>query len=441
MNAGGDARQAAAPRPRRRLRWLVALIALLLAGGIGLHWLSRPQQVSGLILQQAGKALGLVITAGSAEYRLRGTPMLEWRDMDARQPGASAPVLTAQRLRISLPWSTIRSRGTQLAIDRIELDAPVLHLAALQAWLASRPRSDAPMRIPDLDNGLHVRDGRLDGGDWQIEAIRIAVPELHPDQPLQGSVAGRYRDAGTRVVAELAVQLAQPAFDTQLQAAGPLRIEQDTWQMQGHAQLSGPLRMADGDVHLAPATFGYSASIQSGDTRLPLRLGAHGPFGYDDGIVRWGFSSLLLRGREPDSLIPELRSRGAIAYGQRLVLRLHGQLDAWPAAWPALPPPLGSQTSPLPFALNYVGKANLGDVASLQVRRDATRFAARFRLPQVLDWLDAPAAGSPLPPLDGQLDTPELQVAGATLQGVQITLDDPDIPDQPAPAADAATTP
>lgn len=441
MNADGDARQADAPRPRHRLRWLVTLITLLLAGGVGLHWLSRPQQVSGLILQQAGKALGLVITAGSADYRLRGTPMLELRSVDARQPGAAVPVLTAQRVHIALPWSMIRSRGAQLAIERIELDAPILHLAALQAWLASRPPSDAPLRIPDLDDGLLVRDGRLDAGDWQIEAIRIHVPELHPGQALQGSVAGQYRDAGTKVASELAVTLSEPSFDTELKATGPLRIEQDTWQMQGHAQLSGPLRIADGAVLLAPATFGYSAAIHNGDTRLPLRLGAHGPFGYGDGIVRWGLSSLLLRSDEQDSLIPELRSRGAIAFAKRLVLRLHGQLDDWPSTWPALPPPLGNQTAPLPFALDYVGKANLGDVASLQVRREATTFAARFRLPQVLDWADAPAAGSPLPPLDGRLETPELQIAGATLRGVQITLDDPDISDPSAPAADTATTP
>lgn len=441
MNASDDVRQADAPRPRHPLRWLVLLITLLLAGGVGLHWLSRPQQLSGLILQQAGKALGLMITAGSADYRLRGTPMLELRDVDARQPGAAVPVLTTQRVRIDLPWSTIRSRGAQLAIERIELDAPVLNLAALQAWLASRPPSDMPLRIPDLDAGLQVRDGRLDGGDWQIEAIRIHVPELHPGQVLQGSVAGQYRDAGTKVATELAVTLSEPSFDTELKATGPLRIEQKTWRMEGHAQLSGPLRMDDGAVQIAPTTFGYNATIHSSDTRLPLRLGAHGPFGYGDGIVRWGLSSLLLRSDEPDSLIPDLQSSGSIAFGQRLVLRLHGQLDDWPSTWPALPPPLGNQTAPLPFALDYVGKANLGDVASLRLQREATTFAARFRLPQVLDWADAPAAGSPLPPLDGQLDTPELQIAGATLQGVQITLDDPDISDPSAPAADTATTP
>lgn len=440
MNAGtspGDA-----PLPRRRLRrWLIGLLGLLLLAGLGTHWLSRPQHLDGLILQQTGKALGLVITADSADYRLRGTPMLELRGVDARQPGAAMPVLTAQRLHVALPWSTIRSRGADLTIQRIELDTPVLHLAALQAWLASRPSSDAPMRIPDLDNGLHVRDGRLDAGDWQIEAIGIEVPSLHPSQPLRGTVAGQYRDAGTRVFADLAVALSEPAFDSDLQASGPLRIEQDSWRIDGHARLTGPLRIADGDVRITPATFGYSAVIQTGDSRLPVRLGADGPFGYVDGIARWGLSSLLLRGREPDSLIPDLRSSGAVAVGQRLVLRLHGQLADWPAAWPALPPPLGSQTSPLPFALAYVGETNLGDVAALQLRRQATAFAARFRLPQIMDWVDAPADGSPLPPLDGQLDTPELQIAGATLQGVQITVDDPGIPDPSDPASDTAATP
>ena len=72
--------------------------------------------------------------------------------------------------------------------------------------------------------------------------------------------------------------------------------------------------------------------------------------------------------------------------------------------------------------------SDFADVASLRLRRDATRFDARFRLPEMLAWLDDVATGTPLPPLRGSLSTPKLEVAGATLEGVEIELDDPAIP-------------
>jgi hypothetical protein len=93
-----------------------------------------------------------------------------------------------------------------------------------------------------------------------------------------------------------------------------------------------------------------------------------------------------------------------------------------------LPAPLDRSTSPLPFALDYAGTPDFADVARLRLARDATRFDARFRLPAVLQWIDAGAA-SPLPPLDGTLSTPRLDIAGAQLEGVEATLDDETLSD------------
>ena len=67
------------------------------------------------------------------------------------------------------------------------------------------------------------------------------------------------------------------------------------------------------------------------------------------------------------------------------------------------------------------------------MRRDDTALDARFHLPAVLDWIDAGAGGSPLPPLQGTLRTPRIDIAGAKLEGVEIELDDPAIPSQPQP--------
>ena len=82
--------------------------------------------------------------------------------------------------------------------------------------------------------------------------------------------------------------------------------------------------------------------------------------------------------------------------------------------------------SPLPFSLRYAGQADLSDVASLRLQRDATEFDGRFKLYDVLGWIDQ-AGGSPLPPMDGHLHSPELEISGAVLEGVDIVIDDEDV--------------
>ena len=155
------------PPPRRRRRTWVVLIVSLALLALALHWFSRPQRVADLILAQAGDALDLEITAaGASDYRLYGSAMLVIRDVVVREPKSKALVLRAERLLLELPWSTIRSRGADLTVKRVELDAPVLDLAALQKWQASRPPSE-PARMPRLTDGLHIVRGEVIGGGWR----------------------------------------------------------------------------------------------------------------------------------------------------------------------------------------------------------------------------------------------------------------------------------
>src|SRR5690606_39744052 len=106
-------------------------------------------------------------------YSLRGTPTLVVRDLVARQPGAAEPVLRAGRVYLSLRWSTLRSRGADLTLERVELDAPRLDLGALQRWRASRPPS-GEVRIPTLTGGLHVVRGEVIGAGWSVDRIAIS---------------------------------------------------------------------------------------------------------------------------------------------------------------------------------------------------------------------------------------------------------------------------
>jgi hypothetical protein len=94
---------------------------------------------------------------------------------------------------------------------------------------------------------------------------------------------------------------------------------------------------------------------------------------------------------------------------------------------------LGQSDAPLPFALDYAGSNDLSDVVTLQLKREDTAFDGRFRLPEMLAWKDRGENGSPLPPLSGTVSTPRVEISGATLEGVQIEMQDPDLPAGPAP--------
>ncbi len=426
--------------------WLALVVALTVLLLVLLNYFLQPRQVARLLLDRTGKALGLEIAAtGKPEYGLRGTPVLILRDLVAREPGAGKPLLRAKRLYIALPWSTIRSRGDVLDATRIELDAPILDLPALQHWLATRPSSRK--RLPTLTDGLQIRDGRIlndvaSGHAWRIDGIDVDLPRLASDQPVHARLRGRYLDPPLAMPVDLAVAIEQPEAlfrgrTTGFAIAGHASIQhQGDWTLPATVILSGPLTMGAGELQLTPARVGVAASFQAsghgaGNTRLPFSLGMHGPLRFKGATWTFAPATVVLHGRadDPDKdLVPSLAARGQLALGARLVVGLQGSIDGWPKAWPALPPPISQSESPLAFTLGYAGTTDLSQVATLRLRRDRSRFNGLFRLPDVTAWVGDGHATSPLPPLEGKLVTPELEIAGARLQGVEVIFDDPDVP-------------
>ena len=408
------------PARRRLLRiTAIAAIALALLAAITV-WLMQPPRATAFLLNRVGDALGLRITAsGTAEYRLRGTPQLVLRNVVAQRPGDATSLLRAERVFVSLPWRTIRARGDDLTVQRVELDAPVLDVPALQRWQATRPPSET--RIPTLRNGLRIVRGRIDNDDWRIDGIDVELPSLSPTTPVSAKLRGRYLDPPTRIPFDLDIALSKPENDAGIAAIGGMTIEGDGWTLPARVRLSGPLHLGGDEVRMSPAKIGMSARYVSDASDMPFVLGAYGPLLFDEGVWSLDPASLVLRG---EGSIPSAAARGAIALGRRLVLRLQGEIAAWPQAWPVLPPPLSASTSPMPFALDYAGRVDFSDLATLQVRRDDTSLDARFHLPVVLDWINADAGGSPLPPLQGKLRTPRVEIAGAQLEGVEIEFDD-----------------
>jgi hypothetical protein len=414
---------------RRRIVLIVIVVALLLLALL-LRTALQPEHATRLVLDQAGKALGLEITAASGEYRLRGTPQLVLHDVVAREPGAT-PLLRAKRIYLSLPWSTIRARGSDLTVRRIELDAPGFDLPAYQHWVAKRPPS--ARRIPTLTDGLRIRDGRIDNDDWDVDGIDADLPSLYPDRPAQARLRARYLDPPLAIPVDLVAALSHPSAlaanaATGFATRGHITIERGDWRLPATIALSGPLQLGKDELRIIPAHLGLAARYESGKTALPFTLGLHGPLRFDEATWLLAPVGVALHGQGP---LPTFNARGALALGRRLVLQLDGRIAQWPETWPALPAPIGQSTSELPFVLHYIGRSDLSEIAALHLERDATVFDGRFRLPVVLAWIDAKKL-SPLPPLDGHVTTPRMEISGAQLEGVEVTVDDAALPDDDA---------
>ncbi|MDQ3287936.1 MAG: hypothetical protein M3Q42_06675 [Pseudomonadota bacterium] len=405
---------------RRVIVWIV-LAALLLAIPLGLYWLAQPERVAGVILGRLGDSLGLEITAsGDSSYGLRGTPELVVRDIVVRQPGADTPLLLAERIRLSLPWSTILSRGEDMVAQRLEIDAPRLDIDALQRWRETRPPS-AETRIPTLEDGLRIVRGSVIGSGWTLDGFDLSLPSFAPGEPIAAAASGRLQAGTTAVPFDLQIALTTPAFDAALGVAGMVTVVTPDWRLPMRLKLGGRLHDGDDGMGLDHLKMGAHARLVEGDSQSPFVYGLAGRLRYHEDRVSIEPLGLVIRGQDS---IPTLDASGAFAWQQDLALDLDGTLPRWPDTWPALPPPIGQSDSQLPFQLRYRGPADLSGDTALQLRRDATRFDARFRLPDVLAWIDAAADGTPLPPIDGSLTTPKLEITGATLHGVEIQFED-----------------
>lgn len=408
---------------------LAAAAALLLLLVLAVQFVLQPDRVAGFVLGALGDALGLEITAtGGSEYRLRGGPVLVVRNVAVREPGAATPLLRAQRVYVAVPWSTVRSRGARLDITRIELDAPVLDVPALQRWLASRPPGGA-QRMPTLSEGLEVQGGRVLGEGWRIDGLRLSLPRLLPGRPVGASLAGRLAAGELSARFDLAAAMTEPANDAGTAIAGTVTAASGAWRLPARLRASAQLHFGDDGIRSRRLRARLAARYESGATRLPFAFALDGPLLLRGGTAALAPAGFALRG---GGLVPELEAGGALAYGKRLLVDLDGRLADWPEAWPALPPPLGASDAPLPFVLDYLGQADLSDPAHLRLQRDDTRADVHLRAPEVLTWVESFDTGSPLPPLRGRVSTPRIEVAGAQLEGVEIEFDDPTLPG-PAP--------
>lgn len=422
---------APAPSAPRRLRWLrLLLIALVLmiAAALLVQLLLPPERALRLALARLEPTLGLRITFdGDVEYRLRGTPQLIVRDVRIAMPGSDAaavPMLHAERMLLSLPWKTIRSRGADLEIARVELDAPRLHLPSLLRWLDARPPGDG--KVPTITDGVRIVRGRLDSDDWYVDGFTLDLPALHADQAIDVQIGGTAHLDALQAPFQLRVHADRAVDARDLQARGTLALVHASGRLDTTLQANATRIDADNPgFALSPLRIAVDARWQGADASdpLPFVLGLHGALhaGGDGNVLGLAPMGIALRG---EGVVPDLLAGGRVALGDRLSLALDGRIAHWPDAWPALPQPLSDSTAPLPIALRYDGPADVSAPIALQLEHEHARFDGEARIAAMLGWFDALATGSPLPPLRGQLTADRVEVSGAVLQDVEIIFDD-----------------
>ncbi|MCD9005943.1 hypothetical protein LDO31_06800 [Luteimonas sp. XNQY3] len=426
-----DVAPAPEPSAPRRLRWLrliaIALV-LAIAAALLIHLLLPPERALRLVLARLEPTLGLRISfEGEVEYRLRGTPQLVVRDVGIAAPGSDTPdvpMLQAERMLLSLPWKTIRSRGADLEISRVELDAPRLHLPSLLRWLDARPPGDG--KLPAITGGVHIVGGRLDGDGWHVDGLALDLPALHADRAIAAQVAGTAHLDALQAPFRLRLHADRAVDARDLQARGTLALVHASGRLD--TTLQADAARIDADMPgfaLSPLRIALDARWQGADAAdpLPFVLGLYGALhvGGDGSVLGFAPMGIALRG---EGVVPDLIAGGRIALGERLTLALDGRIAEWPDAWPALPPPLSNSTQPLPFALRYDGPADASAPIALQLEHEHARFDGEARITAMLGWFDALPTGSPLPPLRGQLTADRVEVSGAVLQGLEITFDD-----------------
>jgi len=397
---------------RRWRRWLSAL-ALLAVLAASLPWLLPPERIADLLLRQIGPGLQLEISrSGKAAWRLRGGPMLEIYGLEISEIGADTPWLAAERALIAVPWRTVRGLGQVLDATRIELDAPILELAALRHWLDTRTPGAGDAPLPTVAEGIYLRNGELHADGWQIDGISIQVQRIAADAPVRGKLLGRYTDHATQAEIDLRLALTRPAPSAGAAIVGAARIQRDNTAIPLQFTLSAPLR--HGRIRQASLALTGEFST-TGTAALPFTLNIRASPDFGDTIALSPLA-LELTGSGP---LPSLTASGSAAFAEELAIQLDGELPHWPAAWPALPAPL-DQRGAFGFSLDYTGAADLSGLLHLHLDHGPTRLDAAIGPQQLSHWLTR-APTSPLPPLQAHLSTPTLELPGVTLSGVEIT--------------------
>lgn len=366
---------------KRARRIWIFLIGFGLMLGIGAWWVNlqlEPTRLTSTVLGKIGEELNLKFQFdGKPSYAMKPEPRLVLPNLRVINPADDKVFLSAKRVEISLPWSTIL--GDTPHITRIEADDPVLNFPGLQAWQATRPVT--PFKVPTFTNGLEINNGQFLDAGYSINNIQLTLPHLEDQQPVEADVSGEFEKDKTKI------------------------------------SFKGPLTIAKAGLN-SGFTLDSKGELNFGDKPMPYQIKTSGDFASLEKSFDIKTKALGLASESP---LPNLQAELDLSFGETLKMDSRGIIAEWPKDWPALPAPLNKQTKNIPFQLAYAGKSDFSDAISLKLDIEQNKFSSSLKIAEVQTWL-AKSDGSPLPPLQGQFDIPVIQLDGVSLEGVSIEI-------------------
>jgi hypothetical protein len=338
----------------------------------------EPTKLTHTVLGKIGEELKLKFTfEGIPSYAMKPEPRLILPNLKVANPSDNKIFLSAKRVEISLPWSTIL--GDTPHITRIEADDPVLDFPGLRAWQATRPSK--PFEIPTFTSGIKINNGQWLDGTYSIRNIQLSLPHLENQQPIKAKISGVFLQNKTSIGFNGALGIAKAGLDSgfTLESTGKLNL---------------------------------------GDSPQPYQLKAAGNYASLEKSFAIRADTLSWTSNSP---LPNLQGTLNLDIGDTLKLDSKGIIAEWPKDWPALPSPINHQTKNIPYALNYSGKPDFSDVVSFVINIEKSKFSSSLKITDIQQWTEQ-TEGSPLPPLLGQFETPSIELDGVSLEGVSVEV-------------------
>lgn len=178
-----------------RIRWIalaIGILVLVLLAALAIHVsaLLQPQRFTSL-LERDFAAVGVKLDIDApAHPQLFPRPGVRLQGFSLANAGSSTPILQASGATIVVPWRALLHGD--VAIERVDIDAPRIDLGELKALLARLPRHRGPPRLPTIVTGVHMSQGTLtnDGAPLLFE-VSLDTGELVPDRPFKLEIAAR----------------------------------------------------------------------------------------------------------------------------------------------------------------------------------------------------------------------------------------------------------
>lgn len=235
----------APPASRHIVRWIVVaivavLLALVVALAVHVHNLLQPDRFTALLENNlAGVGMKLRMQA-PAEPTLFPHPGVQLQGFSLTNTGSDTPVLQASGATIVVPWRALLHGD--VAIQRIDVNAPRVDLGELQALFAKLPRRAGPPRLPDIATGVQMRHGTLtrDGAPLLFD-FSVSTGALAPGQEFQLEASARTA-TGRRVLATLATVPSSPhdgAIDFDALKLGITQVHGAVLQLAGRGSWRG----------------------------------------------------------------------------------------------------------------------------------------------------------------------------------------------------------